>query len=152
MIEYRPADERFRTDSEGRTTWHSFSFGAHYDPKNVGFDALVAHNDENLPPGSRLSRRSALSVSRRCAVAESPRSLRAVLFRDRAPAKLNLILQVGPPQADGLHPLGVAQEYARKLPNAELVVEDKGDSPLAWQGARLSNAIADFFERVGYAS
>jgi 3-oxoadipate enol-lactonase len=53
--------------------------------------------------------------------------------------------------ADTLHPLGVAEEYARKLPNAELVVEDKGDSPLAWQGARLSNLIADFFERVGYA-
>jgi pimeloyl-ACP methyl ester carboxylesterase len=53
--------------------------------------------------------------------------------------------------ADRLHPLGVAEEYARKLPNAELVVEDKGDSPLAWQGARLSNAIAEFFERVGYA-
>jgi 3-oxoadipate enol-lactonase len=53
--------------------------------------------------------------------------------------------------ADTLHPLGVAEEYARKLPNAELVVEDKGDSPLAWQGARLSNVIADFFERVGYA-
>jgi pimeloyl-ACP methyl ester carboxylesterase len=53
--------------------------------------------------------------------------------------------------ADSLHPLGVAEEYARKLPNAELVVEDRGDSPLAWQGARLSNAIADFFERVGYA-
>jgi pimeloyl-ACP methyl ester carboxylesterase len=52
--------------------------------------------------------------------------------------------------ADALHPLGVAEEYARKLPNAELVVEDKGDSPLAWQGARLSNVIADFFERVGY--
>lgn len=52
--------------------------------------------------------------------------------------------------ADSMHPLGVAEEYARKLPNAELVVEDKGDSPLAWQGARLSNAIADFLERVGY--
>lgn len=52
--------------------------------------------------------------------------------------------------ADTLHPFGVAEEYARKLPNAELVVEDKGDSPLAWQGARLSNVIADFFERVGY--
>jgi pimeloyl-ACP methyl ester carboxylesterase len=51
---------------------------------------------------------------------------------------------------DSLHPLGVAEEYTRKLPNAELVVEDKGDSPLAWQGARLSNLIADFFERVGY--
>ena len=52
--------------------------------------------------------------------------------------------------SDWLHPLGVAQEYCRKLPQCELVVEDRGDSPLAWQGARLSNAIADFFERVGY--
>jgi pimeloyl-ACP methyl ester carboxylesterase len=53
---------------------------------------------------------------------------------------------------DTLHPLGVAEEYRRKLPNAELVVEDRGDSPLAWQGARLSNVIADFLERVGYSS
>jgi pimeloyl-ACP methyl ester carboxylesterase len=52
--------------------------------------------------------------------------------------------------ADTLHPLGVAEEYRRKLPNAELVVEDKGDSPLAWQGARLSGVIGDFLERVGY--
>jgi pimeloyl-ACP methyl ester carboxylesterase len=52
--------------------------------------------------------------------------------------------------ADTLHPLGVAEEYARKLPNAELVVEDKGDSPLAWQGARLSGVIGEFLERVGY--
>jgi pimeloyl-ACP methyl ester carboxylesterase len=54
-------------------------------------------------------------------------------------------------EADQLHPLGVAEEYARRLPNAELVVEDKGKSPLAWQGARLSGVIADFLERVGYA-
>jgi pimeloyl-ACP methyl ester carboxylesterase len=54
--------------------------------------------------------------------------------------------------SDWLHPLGVAEAYCRKLPNCELVVEAKGESPLAWQGARLSNAIADFFERVGYAA
>lgn len=53
--------------------------------------------------------------------------------------------------SDWLHPLGVAEEYCRKLPNCDLVVEDKGESPLAWQGARLSNAIADFLERVGYS-
>ena len=53
-------------------------------------------------------------------------------------------------ESDGLHPLGVAEEYCRKLPKCDLVVEDKGESPLAWQGARLSNLIADFFERVGY--
>ena len=44
--------DRFVTRAEGRTTWHSFSFGAHYDPGNVGFGVLVAHNDERLPPGT----------------------------------------------------------------------------------------------------
>ena len=53
-------------------------------------------------------------------------------------------------EADQLHPLGVAEEYTGHLPNAELVVEDKGNSPLAWQGARLSGVIADFLERNGY--
>ena len=52
MIEYRTAGSRYRTEAEGRTTWHSFSFGAHYDPANVGFARLVAHNDEHLPPGT----------------------------------------------------------------------------------------------------
>jgi pimeloyl-ACP methyl ester carboxylesterase len=54
-------------------------------------------------------------------------------------------------EMDHLHPLAIAQEYERRLPNAELLVEDEGKSPLAWQGARLSNAIADWLERVGYA-
>jgi pimeloyl-ACP methyl ester carboxylesterase len=53
-------------------------------------------------------------------------------------------------QMDPMHRLSIAEEYARRLPNAELLVEDEGKSPLAWQGARLSAAIADFFERVGY--
>jgi pimeloyl-ACP methyl ester carboxylesterase len=53
--------------------------------------------------------------------------------------------------ADAQHPLAVAQEYARRLPRAELVVEEEGQSPLAWQGARLSGAIGDFLERVRYS-
>jgi pimeloyl-ACP methyl ester carboxylesterase len=53
--------------------------------------------------------------------------------------------------SDRLHPLAVAEEYCRRLPRCELVVEAKGESPLAWQGARLSNVIADFLERVGYS-
>lgn len=51
-IEVRRAGDRFVTRAEGRTTWHSFSFGSHYDPANTGFGALVAHNDELLPPGT----------------------------------------------------------------------------------------------------
>ncbi len=52
MIEYREAGSRFLTRDEGRETWHSFSFGRHYDPRNVGFASLLAHNDEHLPPGT----------------------------------------------------------------------------------------------------
>ncbi|MEA2377850.1 MAG: hypothetical protein QOD13_1757 [Thermoleophilaceae bacterium] len=55
-------------------------------------------------------------------------------------------------QMDPLHKFAIAEEYAQRLPNAELLVEDEGKSPLAWQGARLSGAIADFFERVGYGA
>jgi 3-oxoadipate enol-lactonase len=44
------------------------------------------------------------------------------------------------------HPLAVARRYAEQLPNARLVVEDAGDTPLAWQGARLSRAIGDFLD------
>jgi quercetin 2,3-dioxygenase len=51
-IEVRRAAERFATRDAGRTTFHSFAFGPHYDPDNVGFGALVAHNDEHLPPGT----------------------------------------------------------------------------------------------------
>ena len=46
--------------------------------------------------------------------------------------------------ADPGHPLSLAEEYAERIPGARLVVEDEGKSPLAWQGAQLSRAIAAF--------
>jgi pimeloyl-ACP methyl ester carboxylesterase len=55
-------------------------------------------------------------------------------------------------EIDAMHPMAVAHEYERRLPSAALVVEEEGKSPLAWQGARLSGAIGDFLERVGYVS
>ncbi|MDQ6688039.1 MAG: pirin family protein [Actinomycetota bacterium] len=51
-IEVRRAEDRLVVRDGGHTTWHSFSFGPHYDQHNVGFGALVAHNDELLPPGT----------------------------------------------------------------------------------------------------
>lgn len=51
-IQLRAPGERFLTRAGGRTTWHSFSFGRHYDPDNVGLGPLVALNDELLPPGT----------------------------------------------------------------------------------------------------
>jgi pimeloyl-ACP methyl ester carboxylesterase len=52
-------------------------------------------------------------------------------------------------EVDGVHPLEVAREYAERLPQAELIVDDEGETPLAWEGARLSGLIGDFLERLG---
>jgi len=49
--------------------------------------------------------------------------------------------------ADSEHPLAVAEAYVERLPNAELVVEEPGKSPLAWRGAQVSRAIDDFLRR-----
>jgi pimeloyl-ACP methyl ester carboxylesterase len=46
--------------------------------------------------------------------------------------------------ADPGHPYGVAAAYAASLPDARLVSEEEGDSPLAWQGGRLAREIAAF--------
>ncbi len=51
MREIRRADQRYRTDVDGIVTWHSFSYGAHYDPDNIGFGPLIAINTESLDSG-----------------------------------------------------------------------------------------------------
>jgi pimeloyl-ACP methyl ester carboxylesterase len=51
-------------------------------------------------------------------------------------------------EADPGHPLAVAREYAERLPNAELIVEEEGQSPIAWRGAKLSRAIERFLDGI----
>jgi pimeloyl-ACP methyl ester carboxylesterase len=46
--------------------------------------------------------------------------------------------------ADPGHPYAVAQAYAERIPAARLVSEAEGQSPLAWQGGRLSREIESF--------
>lgn len=46
--------------------------------------------------------------------------------------------------ADPGHPHAVAEAYAERMPRARLISEGKGESPLAWQGGRLSREIATF--------
>jgi 3-oxoadipate enol-lactonase len=48
--------------------------------------------------------------------------------------------------ADPDHPLAVAQEYARRIPGARLVVEEEDESPLAWRGGALSKVILELVD------
>jgi quercetin 2,3-dioxygenase len=52
VIDVRRAAERFTTAADWLTSRHSFSFGGHYDPANVAFAELVAHNDDVVAPGA----------------------------------------------------------------------------------------------------
>lgn len=55
-------------------------------------------------------------------------------------------------EADPGHPLAVAQDWAERLPRGELALEERGSSPLAWQGAQLSRAMLAFLEGVAPGS
>ena len=50
-VEIRRGTARFLTRGDGYVTRHSFSFGAHYDPGNVGFGPMVVHDDHLLRAG-----------------------------------------------------------------------------------------------------
>jgi pimeloyl-ACP methyl ester carboxylesterase len=49
--------------------------------------------------------------------------------------------------SDPGHPYAVAETYAELLPRARLISEGEGESPLAWQGGKLSREIAAFCEQ-----
>jgi pimeloyl-ACP methyl ester carboxylesterase len=53
--------------------------------------------------------------------------------------------------ADPGHPHAVAEAYAERLPQGRLVAEQPGQSPLAWQGGRLSREIASFCAEAAVA-
>jgi pimeloyl-ACP methyl ester carboxylesterase len=54
--------------------------------------------------------------------------------------------------ADPGHPRHVAEVYAERLPQARLTGEKEGESPLAWQGGKLSREIAAFCAELADAS
>lgn len=120
-------------------------------------DAFVDRSGANELPerfreGARLATRQRIERHRSLgAVADALRVVpRSAAFDglDRLEALDVPVLVVGSrDESDPGHPLAVAQEYARRLPRAQLVVEEAGKAPLAWQGAQLSRAIAAFLDQ-----
>jgi redox-sensitive bicupin YhaK (pirin superfamily) len=51
MITLRKAADRFHTEAGWLDSWHTFSFGEHYDPRQAGFRALRVINDDTVEPG-----------------------------------------------------------------------------------------------------
>jgi redox-sensitive bicupin YhaK (pirin superfamily) len=51
-VDVRRADERFHTKTDWLDSWHSFSFGGHYDPQNTHHGLLVVSNDDRVRAAS----------------------------------------------------------------------------------------------------
>lgn len=51
MITLRKAKDRFHTRIDWLDSWHTFSFGEHYDPEHMGFRVLRVINDDTVQPG-----------------------------------------------------------------------------------------------------
>jgi len=50
-VDVRRADGRFHTDAGWLDSWHSFSFGGHYDPDNTHHGLLLVSNDDTVAAG-----------------------------------------------------------------------------------------------------
>jgi len=51
MITIRPAGKRLHTRIGWLDSRHTFTFGEHIDPRNMGFRALRAINEDRVAPG-----------------------------------------------------------------------------------------------------
>jgi pimeloyl-ACP methyl ester carboxylesterase len=86
------------------------------------------------------------------ALREVPRSRPFERMEELQAVDLPVLVVASHDAADPGHPRQVAEAYAEHLPRARLIGEGEGESPLAWQGGRLSREIAAFCAEVSHAS
>ncbi len=127
--------------------------------RNGGVDGFVAaYGDPQVPDAwretiTKVLRQRLSSHEHPDAVADAlnavPRSRAFEDWSELAELALPTLVVASRDEADPGHPYAVGERYAREIPDAELLSEEPGSSPLAWQGGQLSKAIAALAERAG---
>lgn len=137
--------------------WDSLADGL----ESGGVEGFIAAYDHGLDPEwrdtmLRVARERLLRHRHPEAVAVALRQVpRSSPFDDLAELELldvPALVIASRDEADPGHPYAVAEAWAERLPDATLVSEGEGESPLAWQGGRLSRQIADFCASSGAAA
>lgn len=124
-----------------------------------GVDAFVERIGEQQPPDSPW-RESVLRFTRERmglhrhlgalaqALREVPASAPFESLSELESLRVPTLVVASHDEADPGHPYAVAAAYAEALPQAQLVSEGEGESPLAWQGGRLSRHIDAFYSEA----
>lgn len=123
-----------------------------------GVEGFVAHIDRHqaIDPACdsvlRFTRERMLRHRRLDAIVEAlrevPRSRPFGGLEELGAIEVPALVVASHDDADPGHPYEVAAAFAEHLPQAQLISEAAGESPLAWQGGRLSRAIAAFAARL----
>jgi pimeloyl-ACP methyl ester carboxylesterase len=82
------------------------------------------------------------------ALRETPRSRPFEELSELRSVEVPALVVASHDEADPGHPYSSAVAYAEALPQARLVSEGEGESPLAWQGGRLSREIVAFHDAL----
>ena len=83
------------------------------------------------------------------ALREVPRSRPFESWSDLQQIEVPVTVVASRDEADPGHPYATGARYAEAIPGAQLVSEEPGKSPLAWQGGQLSRVIAETAARCG---
>jgi pimeloyl-ACP methyl ester carboxylesterase len=124
-----------------------------------GIDGFVAYIGERqgIDPRwresvLRFTRERMLRQGELAALAEAlrqvPRSRPFESIEELAQIEIPALVVASNDDADPGHPYAAAAAYAEAMPRAELISEDEGESPLAWQGGKLSRALASFYAQA----
>jgi pimeloyl-ACP methyl ester carboxylesterase len=153
LVQVTPAHLGLPTSQHGRVGWDALADGLERDGVE-GF--MRVYGD---PPVEERFRGLILqAIRQRMERHRHPEAVAAALRvvpRSKAFDGAEALAEVSVPtlvvasrdELDPEHPYAVAEEYARRIPGAELVSEEPGSSPLAWRGAQLSRAILGFLKR-----
>jgi pimeloyl-ACP methyl ester carboxylesterase len=150
LVQVTPAyDGKPREDDRALAAWDRLADGL----ERAGVDGFLAAYE---PGADERFRDTVLKVTRQrlerhrhpeavaAALRVVPRSLAFEGLEELEHVAVPTLVVASRDEADPGHPYAVGAAYAERLPNARLVTEDEGKSPLAWQGARLSKEIASF--------
>jgi pimeloyl-ACP methyl ester carboxylesterase len=158
LVVVTPAYDPVRQEDAGRLErWDALSEGL----RTGGVDGFVAAYDLDAVPEAwretveRVLRQRLALHEHPDAVADAlravPRSRPFTAFHELAGIGAPTVVVGDRDEADAEHPLAVAEDYARIIPGAELVVEEEGRSPIAWQGSQLSRVIEELAARAAWS-
>ena len=150
LVVVTPAFDGRPSSPERLARWDALAAGL----RQGGVDGFVAAYGEPpvQPPGAtpciKVIRQRLGGHEHRDAVADAlravPRSMPFASLEELRAITAPTTIVASNDEADPEHPFAVGESYAdRSSPDAQLVTDEPGRSPVAWQGSQLSRVIAE---------